>query len=95
MPVIYCPDPDDPRHPHRTPTILIASGNSKSPEAPVAAAGRGATPERRVRKGISMELSERIALEKGFLPAPKDHPIYSEGTTITFLRPRGRTKKGD
>ena len=39
-----------------------------------------------MRKGISMELSERLAREKGFLPAPRDHPIYSEGVTITFLR---------
>ena len=39
-----------------------------------------------MRKGISLEFSERLALERGFLPAPKNHPIYSEGTTITFLR---------
>ena len=38
-----------------------------------------------MRKTISREYSERIAKEKGFLPAPPDHPIYSEGSSIMFL----------
>ena len=43
-----------------------------------------------MRKTISMEYSERIAKEKGFLPAPPDHLIYSEGSSIMFLH---RTQK--
>lgn len=31
------------------------------------------------------ELCARIAAKYGFLPAPKDHPVYSEGPTITFV----------
>ena len=38
-------------------------------------------------RGISMEFSEQLARKYGFLPAPKDHPIYSEGTTISFVSP--------
>ena len=73
----------------------LSSETPKSPEPLAAEAGRGPTAEPRKRKGISMEWSEKIAREKGFPPAPRDHPIYSEGTTITFVRPRGQTKKGD
>jgi hypothetical protein len=38
-----------------------------------------------MRKTISMAYSEKVAAQKGFKPAPKDHPIYSEGLSITFL----------
>ena len=38
-----------------------------------------------MRKTISREYSEKIAKEKGFLPAPPDHPIFSEGSSIMFL----------
>jgi hypothetical protein len=30
---------------------------------------------------------EKIAESKGFKSAPVDHSIYSEGATITFIRP--------
>lgn len=38
-----------------------------------------------MRKAISREYLEKIAEEKGFLPAPPDHPIYTEGSSIMFL----------
>ena len=38
-----------------------------------------------MRKTISREYFEKIAEEKGFLPAPPDHPIYTEGSSIMFL----------
>jgi len=34
---------------------------------------------------FSMLVSEQKALAKGIPPAPRDHPIYSEGSTFTFL----------
>jgi hypothetical protein len=37
-------------------------------------------------KHTSLSYSEALAAEKGFKPAPKDHPIYSEGSSIMFLR---------
>ena len=46
-------------------------------------------------KFMSMKLSEEWAAKRGFLPAPHDHPIYSEGPSITFLQStpkRGHSK---
>lgn len=37
-------------------------------------------------KKISREVFEKMASEKGFKPAPLDHPIYSEGATIMFIK---------
>lgn len=36
-------------------------------------------------KKMSMKEAEKRAAEKGFKPAPADHPIYSEGATIMFV----------
>jgi hypothetical protein len=36
-------------------------------------------------KKVSLAELEKIAAEKGFKPAPPDHPIYSEGATLTFI----------
>jgi hypothetical protein len=36
-------------------------------------------------KKVSLAELEKIAAEKGFKPAPPDHPIYSEGATVTFI----------
>ena len=40
---------------------------------------------------MDLKKAEELALKYGFKPAPKDHPIYSEGVTIRFVqnaRPR-------
>lgn len=34
---------------------------------------------------MSMKHSEEIAAKHGVLPAPVDHPIYSEGSTVLFI----------
>jgi hypothetical protein len=39
-----------------------------------------------------LKKSEEIALKHGFKIAPKDHPIYSEGSTIFFVQ-NSRPKK--
>jgi len=36
---------------------------------------------------------EAEAEKRGFKKAPPDHPIYSEGATITFITSRPTTKK--
>lgn len=36
-------------------------------------------------KTTSVAYSENIAKERGWKIAPKDHPIYSEGVTISFV----------
>ena len=35
----------------------------------------------------SFKFSEEMAKKAGFLPAPPDHPIYSEGYHVTLSRP--------
>ncbi|NDB70313.1 MAG: hypothetical protein EB015_20365 [Methylocystaceae bacterium] len=35
-----------------------------------------------------MEYSEKLAAKYGIKPAPQDHPIYSEGSTIQFIQSR-------
>ena len=45
---------------------------------------------------MDLRKSEELALKYGIKPAPKDHPIYSEGVTISFVhytRPRGTVVK--
>ena len=40
---------------------------------------------------MDLKKAEELALKYGIKPAPKDHPIYSEGVTIRFVqnaRPR-------
>ena len=47
-------------------------------------------------KTTSVAYSENIAKERGWKIAPKDHPIYSEGVTISFVhytRPIGTVVK--
>jgi len=43
-----------------------------------------------VFKTMSVAYSEKVAKERGWKIAPRDHPIYSEGSTIIFfnLRPK-------
>ena len=41
-------------------------------------------------KPISMAYAEALAAKYGIKPAPADHPIYSEGTSIIFLSARSR-----
>ena len=41
-------------------------------------------------KPISMAYAEAVAAKYGIKPAPADHPIYSEGTSIIFLSARSR-----
>ena len=36
-------------------------------------------------KTMSLKRSEEIAAKFGFKPAPPDHPIYKEGSTIFFV----------
>ncbi len=36
-------------------------------------------------KKVSLAEFEKLAAEKGFKPAPPDHPIYSEGATVMFI----------
>ena len=36
----------------------------------------------------NLSILEMLAESKGFKSAPKDHPIYAEGPTITFVQPR-------
>ena len=36
-------------------------------------------------KTMCLNRSEELAAKLGFKPAPPDHPIYSEGSTIMFL----------
>jgi hypothetical protein len=38
-----------------------------------------------ILKTTSVEYSEKVAKERGWKIAPKDHLIYSEGSTIIFL----------
>ena len=35
---------------------------------------------------MDLNKAEELALKHGFKPAPKDHPIYSEGVSITFVK---------
>lgn len=35
---------------------------------------------------MDLKKAEELAIKYGFKPAPKDHPIYSEGISITFVR---------
>jgi hypothetical protein len=35
---------------------------------------------------MDLKKAEELALKYGFKPAPKDHPIYREGISITFVR---------
>ncbi len=45
---------------------------------------------------MDLKKAEELALKYGFKPAPKDHPIYSEGVTISFVqnsRQRGASLK--
>ncbi len=37
-------------------------------------------------KTTSLTSFQKLAISKGFSLAPRDHPIYSEGSSITFLR---------
>jgi len=46
-----------------------------------------------MRKPISMAYFEEMAAKRGIKPAPPDHPIYSEGSSIMFISARPRTKK--
>jgi hypothetical protein len=47
-------------------------------------------------KTTSVAYSENIAKERGWKIAPKDHPIYSEGSSIMFLNPRPKqSQKND
>ena len=46
-----------------------------------------------MRKPISMAYAEAVAARYGIKPAPSDHPIYSEGSSIMFISARPRTKK--
>jgi len=39
-------------------------------------------------KTTSVAYSEKIAKERGWKIAPRDHPLYSEGSTIMFLNLR-------
>ena len=41
-------------------------------------------------KPISMAYAEAVAAKYGIKPAPADHPIYSEGTSIIFVSARPR-----
>lgn len=41
-----------------------------------------------VHRTSDLENLERLAEVKGFKKAPKDHPIYSEGSSIMFLNLR-------
>jgi hypothetical protein len=43
-----------------------------------------------MRKPISMAYFEALAAQRGIKPAPADHPIYSEGTSIIFVSARSR-----
>ena len=36
-------------------------------------------------KTMSLNLFEKLAEAEGFKPAPPDHPIYKEGSTIFFV----------
>lgn len=45
-----------------------------------------------MRKPISMAYVEAVAARYGIKPAPPDHPIYSEGSSIMFISARPRTK---
>ena len=45
-----------------------------------------------MRKPISMAYAEAVAARYGIKPAPSDHPIYSEGSSIMFISARPRTK---
>ena len=38
-----------------------------------------------MQKNNSIEHFHQLAEAKGFKIAPKDHPIYSEGVTISFV----------
>ena len=46
-----------------------------------------------MRKPISMAYAEAVAARYGIKPAPSDHPIYSEGSSIMFISARPRAKK--
>jgi hypothetical protein len=35
---------------------------------------------------MDLKKAEELALKYGFKPAPKDHPIYREGVTISFVQ---------
>jgi len=41
-------------------------------------------------KPISMAYAEALAAKYGIKPAPADHPIYSEGTSLIFVSARSR-----
>ena len=47
---------------------------------------RGQKEMQSMRKTTSVAYSEKVAKERGWKIAPKDHPIYSEGSSIMFLR---------
>jgi hypothetical protein len=42
---------------------------------------------------MDLNKAEEIALKYGFKPAPKDHPIYSEGVSIMFVNSSVFSKK--
>jgi hypothetical protein len=46
-------------------------------------------------KPISMAYAEALAAKYGIKPAPADHPIYSEGTSIIFVSARSRKPRNN